>query len=95
MYLRLEVRGLLRMIVRFRITQAGNDLHTLHCEIEDGPTRQYSYDLGGRAGANLSYAPELGRAVATFLLEEVEKRLGRRLLQSPASPPAQTLGLGP
>ncbi|MFB6099125.1 MAG: hypothetical protein ABEK84_08470 [Salinibacter sp.] len=86
--LRLDCRGLLRMRIRFTVTPAGNDLYDVHCHVQDGPSRKFSYALGGRAGVTLSHAPGLGRRIGTFLLDTMEKQIGRRLLQSAASPPA-------
>lgn len=89
MHLRLDCRGLLQMPVRLVAMSTSANIYEVRCTLEDGSSRQFSYGLSGRSGTNLSPAPQLGRKLATFLLDELEKRLGRLLLQSPMRPPTQ------
>ena len=87
MRLRLRCRGLTQMPVRVIVTHVGGTVYDVLCAVEDGGSRRFSYSQPGEGGTKLSYAPALGEKVATFLLSELEKRLGRMLLKGPARPP--------
>lgn len=83
-----ESRGLLQMRVRLRIRPAGGNICDVRCTVDDGASHRFSYSLPDETDSTLSYDPHLGKEIATFLREELEKRLGRLLLQSPAGPPS-------
>jgi hypothetical protein len=65
--------------VTFTTTHVGENVYDVACEIEDGPSRRMSYALPAGAGTMLSWAPELGRTLARFLWDELERRLYRHL----------------
>jgi hypothetical protein len=75
------------MSVRVVVTHVGGNVYDVLCAVEDGGSRRFSYSRPGEGGTAVSYAPALGEKVATFLLGELEKRLGRMLLKGPARPP--------
>jgi hypothetical protein len=87
MRMHLRCRGLARMPVRVVVTHVGGNVYDVLCAVEDGGARRFSYSRPGEGGTRLSYAPALGEKVATFLLSELEKRLGRMLLKGPTRPP--------
>lgn len=86
--LRIECRGLLRMAVQVEVVPAGGDVYDVRCTVEEGPSCRYSYAPPRDCGTVQS--PRLSGNIASFLLEEVEKQLGRLLLNSPAGPPAKS-----
>ena len=87
MDLRIHCRGLMEMSVDFVATHVGGNVYDVLCTVENEASRRFSYSLPRRTGAVLSHAPYLGREIATFLLDQLEKRLGRLLLRSPTGPP--------
>lgn len=87
MRIRIHCRGLAQMPVRVVVTHVGGNVYDVLCAVEDGGSRRFSYSRPGEGGTELSYAPALGEKVATFLLGELEKRLGRMLLKGPVGPP--------
>lgn len=88
MRLQLECRDLIQMTVRVTVTHVGANVYDVMCEIEDGPSRRFSYGLPAGAGTALSRAPRLGQKLGHLLLGELEQRLGRRSL--PTDEPAAT-----
>lgn len=90
MRLRRECRGLFQLPARLVATHVGDRIFEVRCMLDDGGSCRFSYGLSRRSGRGLSPAPERGRKLAAFLLEELEKRLGQSLLQgtvwSPSSP---------
>lgn len=93
MPLRIECRGLLSLSARLVVIPVGGGIFDVLCTVEDGRSRRFSYSLGEENAVNLTHAPYLGRKLARFLLDEVKKGLGELLLQSPARPPARSIGL--
>ena len=88
MRIHLHCRGLAQMPVRVVVSHVGGNVYDVLCAVEDGSARRFSYSRPGEGGTSLSYAPALGEKVATFLLGELEKRLGRMLLKGPTRPPS-------
>lgn len=86
LHLCVEYEQLGRMPVRFTIRQGGTANFQVRCAVEGGPTRQFSYQGASRDGTTLSHAPCLGRDLASFLLDELERRVGRRLLRGASNP---------
>jgi hypothetical protein len=84
---RVECPGLTQMPVRITVSHAGGNVYDIICNVEEGDTHRFSYSLPGRTKTQRSCAPHLGEELATFLRGELERRLGRILLQSPAAPP--------
>lgn len=90
--LRVEVQcaGLIQMPVRLTVRHAGGNIYDVRCTVEEGSSHRFSHSLPAETKSSLSYDPYLGQEIATFLREEMEKRLGRLLLQSPAAPPLKS-----
>jgi hypothetical protein len=90
--LRVDCRGLTQMMVRMTVTRSRTGTFDVLCTVPDGNTHPFSYHCPTR-----TEAPEppgtliLGRDIAAFLRTELENRLGRLLLQSPARPPTHTI----
>lgn len=78
------------MPVRLSIRRAGGTIYNVRCTVDDEASHRFSYSLPDETDTTLSYDPYLGEEIATFLREELEKRLGRLLLQSPAGPPLES-----
>ena len=82
MDLRIDGRGLVEVSVQFVATHVGGNVYDVHCTIDPETSRRFSYCHPSQTGTVLSHVPYLGREIATFLLDELEKRLGRRLLRN-------------
>lgn len=95
MRLQVQCRSLTKMPVKLTLKPAGGNIYDVLCTVEDGNSHRFSYSLPGPTETKLSHAPYLGQELATFLREELEKRLGRLLLQSPARRPTQTASILP
>ena len=88
MTVRVDCRGLMRMSVEFAVSHVGGNMYDVLCTVENEATRRFSYSRPVHAGSGLAQAPYLGREIATFLLDQFEKRLGRRLLLRRSATPA-------
>lgn len=85
---RVSCPGLTQMPVRLTVSHAGGNVYDVVCSVAEGDTHRFSYSLPERTGApRLSSTPHLGEELATFLRGELERRLGRILLQRSAVPP--------
>jgi hypothetical protein len=89
MVVRLYSRGLTTMQGRLLVTCIDNSGYDVLCTVEDGQTRRFSYHLPGPKTPAPHQLVPLAQDLATFLRQELENRLGRLLLQSPARPPRQ------
>jgi len=87
MRLCVHCRGLTNMCAHIKVEKTGKHAFDALCTVQDGSSHRFSYCLPARAVSSTSCAPYLGRDLATFLRTELENRLGRLLLQSPARPP--------
>ena len=87
MNLCVQCRGLMEMSVEFEITHVGGNMYDVLCTVENEAARRFSYSRPRYTGAVLPRTSYLGREIATFLLDQLEKRLGRLLLRSPSVPP--------
>jgi hypothetical protein len=83
MQLRLECRDLVQVNVSVTTTHVGGNVYDVRCEIEDGPSRRVTSALPAGAGTGLSRAPGLGQKLGDFLLNEIERHLGRRVIATP------------
>ena len=92
MKVQVSCRGLTKMPVRLLITCSSTSSYDVLCTVEDGSTHRFSYHLPGRTAPTIRQLVPLAEDVATFLRRELENRLGRLLLQSPAAPPNRTPG---
>ena len=81
MRLQIECQGRIRMPVGIAATHVGGNVYDIECSVQEGPSRQFSYSLPGASGVALLQAPCLGRKLGTFLLGELERRLGRQILR--------------
>lgn len=84
---RLQCRGLTTMQARLLVTCMESSGYDVLCAVEDGRTHRFSYHLPSDAGPSPRQLVPLAQDVETFLRRELENRLGRVLLQSPARPP--------
>lgn len=87
MRIRVDCRGLTEMPVRLAVGHAGGNVYDVTCSVEGGDSHRFSYSVPGQSASRVACAPHLGEEIATFLRGELERRLGRILLQSPAAPP--------
>ena len=71
--------GALRIHVT--VSHVGGNVYDIVTQVEDGPTRRFTYSEPDQSGSSLSMAPYLGKKIARHLLDEVERRLGKFLLQ--------------
>jgi PAS domain-containing protein len=72
---RLEGPGDMNVGIRFGVYPLGDGTNEVYVEIEDGPTRRFTYDPG-KQDAQAEKA-RLGRTVTATLLEEIEPRIGQ------------------
>lgn len=69
--------------VCFAVFLLGDDTYEIYVEIEDGPTHRFTYDPEDAAEAPQKTA-KLERSVTSFLLREIEPRLGQVSVPSPS-----------
>lgn len=70
--------------VHFAAVPLGDNTFEIQVEVEDGPIRCFTYDVPAGNGSGASQRARLGRKVSSFLLHEIEPRLGQQ------SPPSHT-----
>ena len=80
--LRIGCKEPITMDAQIRVRHVGGNVYDVRCSVEDGPSRQFTYSRPGRGGTALSRTPELGRKLGTFLLNELERQVGRRRLHN-------------
>jgi hypothetical protein len=85
----LHCRGLTTMRARLLVTCLSSSDYDVLCTVADGNTHRFSYHLPGSSTPSPHQLVPLAQDVATFLRRELENRLGRLLLQSPARPPRE------
>jgi hypothetical protein len=90
--LRVDCRGTTHMPVRLTVRRTGRTLFDVCCAVEDGNSHRFAYSLpvhtlSGTSAGGAPSLPPIGEDLATFLRTELETRLGRLLLRSPARPP--------
>jgi len=74
----------------------GGNVCEVECCVEDGPPRRFCACVEHSGGLAVSEVPVLGQKVARFLLDELERRLGRRVLRQKGRRHGRsTSGLGP
>lgn len=69
---------------RCRISQSDGNAHTIYVEIADGPSQQFRYTPSEET-TEVNEPTHLGHTIAAFLLDEMERRLGRVLFQQSSS----------
>lgn len=77
MEIRIQGENLFEMSVRVAIEHVGGNVYDVHCTIEDGTSCQFTYGLPEDTGPSLPPCPRLGRELAAFVLDELEKHFGR------------------
>lgn len=84
--IRVECHGLAEMPAHLRLSHTGGNVYDIVCRVIDGDTHRFSYSLPGPHGPRKACMPHLAKELAIFLREELERYLGRVLLQSPEAP---------
>lgn len=93
MRVKVACRGLTEMPVRLLVTCSTTSSYDVVCTVQDGSTHRFSYHLPGGTAPSVRQLVPLAQDLATFLRGELESRLGRLLLQSPARPPRTERGI--
>jgi len=88
----LYCRGLTTMRARLLVTCMDSSGYDVLCTVKDGTAHRFSYHLPGHSPPSAHQLGPLAQDVAAFLRRELENRLGRLLLQSPARPPREERG---
>jgi hypothetical protein len=62
------------------VSHVGGNVYDISTQVEDGSPRCFTFSEAPRSGSSLSIAPYLGKKIACHLLDEVEQRLGQKML---------------
>lgn len=81
MRIRITYSDQIEMTARIRVVPVGGNVYDIHSTVEEGPSRRFTYSLPGQGGTALSRAPCLGRKLGTFLLKQLEQRVGHHHLR--------------
>ena len=84
----LEGPNAIRLRIDVRITHVGGNVYDLTAQVEGGDARRFTYSEPASSGSSLSIAPYLGKKIARHVLDEVEQRLGKKLLRNRMTPEA-------
>lgn len=76
--------SLIQMPLHLHVNHVGGTVYDVSCTIEEGSSCQFSYSLPIQEGTSC-----LGDKIASFLLDELERELGRLLLCGSVSPAPQ------
>lgn len=68
--------------IHVTVAHVGGNVFDIITQVEDGPKRRFTYSEPDSSGSSLSIAPYLGRNIAEHVLDEVEQRLGKRMLRN-------------
>jgi len=82
MQLRLECSDHVQMAVEIRLRPVGDKVYDVHCTVTEGASHRFTYSACSETGTALSRAPCLGRKLGTFLLDELERHVGRHHLRT-------------
>jgi hypothetical protein len=63
------------------VVHVGGNVYDIATQVEDGDVRRFTYSEPAASGSSLSIAPYLGKKVAEHVLDEVEQRLGKKVLR--------------
>ncbi|GEM_PF-3196508 len=71
------------MTASLTVQHVGGNVYDVHCAIDGGPSKKFVYCLAGGASPDtgLALVPRLGREIAGFVLDALERSLGREGLQ--------------
>lgn len=83
---RVERRGVVGMPAEIAVSHVGGNIYDIRCTIEEGPSSHHSYSLPGSSDPRRARAPRLGESLARFLLDELERKVGREQLRRSAIP---------
>jgi hypothetical protein len=79
----IEGPGTIPLEIHVTVTHVGGNVYDIAAQVEgDGPVRRFTYSEPADSGSSLSIAPYLGKKIATHVLDEVEQRLGKKLLRT-------------
>ena len=70
----------IQMVARLHVTHVGGNMYDLECAVADGPSRRFTHSLPRRGDTSLIRVPDLGRTIGAFLLDELERQVGRHHL---------------
>jgi hypothetical protein len=68
--------------VDFTVRHVGGTVYDVKGSIENGPSRTFTYSLPETTSFSSPRAPHLAQAVASFLLDALEQRMGNDLLRA-------------
>lgn len=80
----IEQPGLHPMRVKFTVSFVGGNVYEVRAKIGESPARSFLYGLTAGPRKSSDRAPHLARAVADYLLDEMERQLGASLLRQHA-----------
>lgn len=86
MKVQVERRGVVHMPADIAVSHVGGNIYDVRCTVDEGPSNRYSYCVPGYAEPASVRAPRLGQHLARFLLDELERKLGRQELRRSAIP---------
>jgi hypothetical protein len=70
------------LAIHVKVTHVGGNVYDIVTQVEDGDPRRFTYSEPASSGSSLSIAPYLGKKIAKHVLNEVEKRLGKKILRN-------------
>lgn len=68
---------LFEMVVRVSAEHVGGNVYDVHCTIEDESSCLVTYSCPKEVASSLPVCPRLGEKCAAFVLDELERQLGR------------------
>jgi hypothetical protein len=77
----LEGPGTTCLRIDVTVVHVGGNVYDIATQVEDGDVRRFTYSEPAASGSSLSIAPYLGKKVAEHVLDEVEQRLGKKVLR--------------
>jgi hypothetical protein len=79
---RIEGPPSIALEIQVTIIHVGGNVYDIATQVEDGRVRQFTYSEPASSGSSLSIAPYLGKKITNHVLDEVEQRLGKKLLSN-------------
>jgi len=70
-----------QMGTELRVTHIGGNMYDVHCAVEEGASRRFTYSLPQHRVSSFLRASGLGPAIGDFLLNELERTVGRHQLR--------------
>lgn len=68
--------------IHVTVAHVGGNVYDVAAQVEEGAARRFTYSEPAASGSSLSIAPYLGKKIATYVLDEVEQQLGKKLLRN-------------